>query len=254
MKFIKRHPRIFWTITVLLTLIIVGTGVFVINTIRESQLALRDPNNPAIQYADSHWNWDWYEPDNHSIVSDGSPQPRYECAEFVARALSTQNIFPGMNTLSPQNTAKGNSYGTYKGYHLWNVGVAGFPGLYDYLIEKGYGKDIGNNPSQARPGDVVFYYGSRNEATARNRRHTALLVQTGTTVNGLSTLIDSHNNAHKDFSYNMWETVTIVHLFINDSSSKSTQKSVIPSSQSFVFSSGYALHTRREWADAMGAF
>jgi hypothetical protein len=216
MPFRKKHPRVFKTIITLLLVSVVTGSIILISTVIDNLSALTDPDNTAIKYADGHWNWNWYSSHDHDTVMAGTSQPGFECAEFVARALSTQGIFPGLDPDFPQNQSNGESYGTYRGYHLWNVGVPGIKGLYDYLIDKGYGKDIGNNPANARPGDVVFYYGIGHDTDVRYRVHTAILVQTGKAVNGNGTLIDSHNLALYHFPYNWWEAVSIVHLSVND--------------------------------------
>jgi hypothetical protein len=171
--------------------------------------------NAAIQYADTHWNWTWYEENNHGTVGDGASQPGFQCSEFVSRALSAIGIFPGLNPYSPQGGS--NSYSSYKGYAMVWVDryhdgqvVASKGGLYEYLINEGYGTDIGNDLSRASPGDPVFY---KYNSTTNDREHVALLVQIG---NQQTTLIDAHNRAHLRKPY-FWGVPSIVHLHLNDS-------------------------------------
>jgi hypothetical protein len=165
----------------------------------------------AIQYADSHWNWPYYTRSTPAVPS-GVFQPDFQCAEFVARALSAAGLIPGLNPNSPQTGPQ--SFASYrapngKTYYLWNVGRSHIPGLYQYLIESGLGVDIGNNPTLASPGDVVFYYGGGTLAPD-DRTHTALMVQTG--AEARDALVDAHNAAHYHYPYAMEHPLTIVHL------------------------------------------
>ncbi len=152
----------------------------------------------AVQYADSHWNWDWYDPNHHGTVSAGDGQPNFACAEFVARALAAAGLFPGLGPDDPQS-----SYASYwlngRDYHLWNTGTADVVGLHDYLLDNGLGVDVGDNPSLASPGDPVFYY--NGSVTAANREHVEILVAAGKTPGGGDTLADSHNFAALHISY-----------------------------------------------------
>ena len=173
----------------------------------------------AVQYADSHWNWPFY---NRSTpaVPEGVFQADFACAEFVARALSAAGLIPGLNPNSPQwpSSAGEQTFAQYrapngKTYYLWNTGKDDVKGLYDYLIESGLGTDIGDHPTLASPGDVVFYYGG-GTLSARDRTHTAIMVQTGTT--SADARVDAHNTAEYHTYYAMEHPLTIVHLRYSD--------------------------------------
>jgi len=161
--------------------------------------------NAAVTYADSHWNC--ANVSCTSTVSAGSAQPNFQCAEFVARALSTEGLIPGLNSSSAQS-----AYGSYKAsngktYDLLWVGWTttggyntGINGLYQYLTQTGKASDIGNSPGGAVPGDVVIYH--------EGQGHTALLVQTGS-----SPLVDAHNNARYHVGYTEgYSSLTILHI------------------------------------------
>lgn len=157
--------------------------------------------NAAVSFADSHWNCATAA--CTSRVSAGSAQPYYQCAEFVARALATEGLIPGLSASSSQS-----AYGSYharngKTYDLlwvgWAYGGWDGQGLYQYLIQNGVGTDIGNHPSQASPGDVTIYF--------EGAGHTALLVETGS-----SPKVDAHNNARYHVGYTEGYSLTIVHI------------------------------------------
>src|SRR2546430_17455182 len=106
--FIKRHQL---TVRLLTLLLICG----VLTSFRglssahaasfqapRQQTAVSIPPPPSVIYADSHWNWATFPANNHSTVSAGSPQPQYQCAEFVARSLVYESPFPHLTTSSSQ--------------------------------------------------------------------------------------------------------------------------------------------------------
>lgn len=188
-----------------------------------STLALS--TNSAVAYANQNWNYNSY---NHLLPaqdcenanpysncvtrviapSSGRYQPDFQCAEFVARALSTEGIFPNLN---PNSTPQ--SYQQYK--------VNGTPynlltpsGLYSYLTQRGWGKDVGDNPGQAQPGDVVFYYTPGTNKQTNNLEHTTIITISG----GTNTKVDSHNVDYQNELYSVFEENdksmprTIVHI------------------------------------------
>ena len=167
----------------------------------------------AIQYANKAWNWKFN--DGECCVSAGSAQevPDFQCAEFVSRALSAEGLVPGLTPSSSWDSygSYGHDASTNAPYNLRLVGD-----LYTYLTSN-FGKDIGDNPAQASPGDVVFYY---NFAGAL--QHVALLTVTGSVPGGSDTLMDAHNVAEQDDSYaDVGDGVnpfprTIVHLYVNN--------------------------------------
>jgi hypothetical protein len=175
-----------------------------------------NPSNLAIQYADSHWSWtkydhstDWACQKGDNIPADNcvqtadaySPyvmQPNFQCAEFVSRALATEGLMPNLGSNDSQSAYGAYLYnGTY--YDLWNTGTASVVGLYDFLINSGSGIDIGDQPTLASPGDVVFYYAGA--VTPANREHVEILTSVGTTPGGSDTLADSHNFAGYHMAY-----------------------------------------------------
>jgi len=175
----------------------------------KAKAAVTNPGNLAVQYANTHWNWDWDSTDSldYYTVNAGNGQPNFECAEFVTRALSTEGLTPGLDAYNSTS----DQYANYNGYNLRLVGD-----LYNYLIRNRLGTDIGNNPSQAVPGDVVFY------STAAGMFHVVLLTQTGTTVDGSDTLVDGHNIAEYNQVYSPGydeygnvATISIVHIAMN---------------------------------------
>lgn len=161
--------------------------------------------NAAAAYADSHWNC--ANISCSSTVSAGSAQPNFQCAEFVARALSTEGLVPGLNSSSSQS-----AYGSYKAangktYDLLWVGWTtadgydtGINGLYQYLIDNNIASNIGNSPSSAGVGDVVIYH--------EGQGHTSLIVTAGS-----SPLIDAHNNARYHIGYTEgYSSLVILHI------------------------------------------
>jgi hypothetical protein len=180
--------------------------------------AVTDPGDPAIQYADSHWNCT--DPSCSSTVAEGDAQPNFQCAEFVSRSLAADGLIPGLTQDSDQS-----AYQYYKAQNgqnydlLWvgwtsSDGYDTTPGLYQFLTDTGLASDIGNDPADAAPGDVVIYH--------EGDGHTGLLIQTGTTVNGSDTIIDAHNNARYHAPYELYSSLTILHIHRHLSSSTSS--------------------------------
>ena len=159
--------------------------------------AVTDPGDPAVQYADSHWNCT--DPACTSTVSEGDAQPNFQCAEFVSRSLAADGLIPGLNQDSDQSAFDPYKASNGKNYDLLYVGWtsgAGYnttAGLYQFLTDTGLATDIGDDPAGSVPGDVVIYH--------EGEGHTALLVQTGTTVGGSDSIVDAHNNAYPSSSF-----------------------------------------------------
>jgi len=166
--------------------------------------AAASATNAAVTYANSHWNCATAACTTRVAV--GAAQPKFQCAEFVARSLAAQGKVPGLTSRSSQA-----AYGHYRArngkiYDLLWVGVnasgyndGGIPGLYQYLIQNRVGTNIGNHPSKAAPGDVTFHF--------EGQGHTGLLVQTGKTP-----LADFHNNARYHVYYTEGYRTIIVHI------------------------------------------
>jgi hypothetical protein len=154
---------------------------------------LTSPNNTAVQYAESHWNWTLY---NQSTTGS---QSGFQCAEFVARSLAAEGLLPGLTPTSSQSAYQYYTPGTPGNSTTYNLLQVGWTnntsenGLYQFLTAySGLVTNIGDNPAAAAPGDVVIYAGGE---------HTALLIQTGTTRDGSDTLVDSHNSASYHVPY-----------------------------------------------------
>jgi hypothetical protein len=191
--------------------------------------ALTDPVNPAVQYAETTWNWWNYT--GSCCAPENSGQPDFACAEYVARSLSTQGLMPGLNTnsmqgggvdvwdtgpTSPQNFNYYSYYGAV--FRLLDTGTSTITGLYQYLINNGLGMNVGDDPAGAVPGDVVFYSypDQQGQFSVANMQHTAILVATGTTPGGGDTLIDEHNVAGQHWGYasiGWYDSNHVFHLF-----------------------------------------
>ncbi|GCE31354.1 hypothetical protein KDA_68380 [Dictyobacter alpinus] len=181
--------------------------------------ATTNPNNAAVQYAEGHWDWNWQSTEstaNPLHVQQGDLQGNFQCAEFVARALTAEGFFSELNA----DTSTSDQYANYSGYNLRLVGD-----LYTYITNNGLGTDIGNNPQEAVPGDVVFY-----TTPTSGMFHTVLLTATGTTINGADTLMDGHNVAEHSQPYSPgWDeygnqaSITIVHMNVTPPSTSKQQ-------------------------------
>ncbi|HLG77724.1 MAG TPA: hypothetical protein VKX46_15005 [Ktedonobacteraceae bacterium] len=141
-------------------------------------------------------------------------QPNFQCADFVARALTQDGLVPGLNNggvygSSPATNSIGSpSYqsGNSTGYNLIYV-----PTLDNYLINSGLGTNIGTNVSQAAPGDVIIYYDSSGDY------HTMLITsapfQSGSTW---EVYLDGHNASAYHNLLTYWTSANpsfkIIHL------------------------------------------
>src|SRR5579885_2634647 len=135
-----------WLLPLLSGLLVVAVlvgALFISFTVRGGAHAA-GATNAAVSYADSHWNCG-----NAACtfrVSAGTPQPNFQCAEFVARSLAAVGKVPGLTPNSSQS-----AYGSYharngRTYDLLWTGVdasgtndEGIPGLYQYLTQNGVG-------------------------------------------------------------------------------------------------------------------
>ncbi|MFB9238783.1 hypothetical protein ACFFWC_25185 [Plantactinospora siamensis] len=170
-----------------------------------------DPNNASVQYADKTWNWDWFDSSSHGFVGAGDWQPNFQCAEYVARALAFEGLIPGLSANSPQSAFATYTASNGRVYHLWNVGSSGVPGLYNFLRDTGLGTWIGNTPTAARPGDVIFYYNTTdpNQRNDSTRVHTTLVVRAGTESEAQ---YDGHNAAELNGTYGSAGMRDIIHI------------------------------------------
>jgi len=136
--------------------------------------------NNVIDFANANWNC--ANAACTSLVSVGSGQPNYECAEFVARSLAAGGLIPGITPGASQN-----AYYTYK-YKgttydlLWVSSKQGGPkGLEDLLIVLGW-KHMGTSTSNIHAASAIMCHGSSG-----NYGHT--VVGVGNNV------VDAHNVA-----------------------------------------------------------
>ena len=169
-----------------------------------------DPGTRALEvrFADAHWNWTAW--NDSTPAAPGSAQPNYQCAEFVARALAAAGLVPGLTADAPPS-----GYGSYtapngKVYDL--LLISNLPqhnNLYAYLMDSGVGQDVGDQPGQAQPGDIVVTYlgaGSRPS-------HTGLVARAGTATSEAT--VDAHNNARLDYGYHYYAPAHLVRLVPN---------------------------------------
>ncbi len=182
---------------------------------------------------------------NHAVKvpTDGHTyfQPYFECAEFVARALSQGGDIPGLvnggtyGSSPPTATWGSYSYGnfpmTYMGtsysgntvYDFNDTGTNTIRGLYQYLTTPtqsgdslaGTGLGVPVSVSQAAPGDIVFFY--TGSVSLANLEHVMIVTQSsGTTA---TTLLDGHNvdNYHVTLSFvaGGFAGYTILHMHAN---------------------------------------
>jgi|GEM_PF-2438291 len=159
-------------------------------------------SNPAVTYAETAW--DWADPLGNTTVGSGQWQPGFQCAEFVARALSKAGYI-GLNG----DTASQGAYDNFFGYHLTNVGTSTYLGLYQYLMSKVGAVDLLADPTLAQIGDVVFYYTGTSDDS---REHTAIIVDK--TSDG-HIYVAGHNIAQQHADYLQGGTfnhLSILHL------------------------------------------
>ncbi len=166
-------------------------------------------------------------------TNDAYFQPNFQCTDYVSRALSQMGLTPslnngGVNGSTPASTPNsGFGYGYYPFTStpyasdsindLIDVGVPGILGLYNYLLDTGLGTNVHQNLSQARPGDVIFFYDNGSISDA-NRAHAVIVTATFQRSGQWDALLDGHNVAtyHDDFLTN-WFSVygknyEIIHL------------------------------------------
>jgi len=173
--------------------------------------------NPAVTYADNHWNRTYYDDrtasqeyycdgagydanlqcihgGNH--YSDTSPggdfQPNFQCAEFIARALTEYGYMPGLDAYNSTQNAYQNYYPPAGPHDKFNL-LAVTPGLggdtlEDYLVNTGRAVNIGRSLDRAAPGDVIIFTDSANVP-----QHAAIFVSVGS--NWATSFVDAHNVA-----------------------------------------------------------
>jgi hypothetical protein len=177
------------------------------STVAESPL---DYLNRAteVRYAENHWNWTAW--DDSTAVAPGADQPNYECAEFVARALAAAGLIPGLSPDAPQNDYFDYTAPNDKVYDLLLISdLPQYHNIYDYLMDSGIGKDVGEDLAFALPGDVVVTYAGPGETMS----HTGLVVQAAT-VSAEAT-VDAHNHARFHYGYHYYAPSHLVRLVPN---------------------------------------
>jgi len=136
------------------------------------------PGSGCQGFADSQWNC--ADPGCGSTVPDGSPQPNYECAEFVSRTLAAGGYI-SLGSTDPQTSYANFQYTDGNTYDLlWtsSKSAEGGPlGVEDLLIAMGW-----QNGGSITECTVLLVVGSGGYET-----HIAVGVAADT--------IDAHNNA-----------------------------------------------------------
>jgi hypothetical protein len=136
--------------------------------------------------------WDCANADCTSIVSDGSAQPNYECAEFVSRSLAASGYLPGLGSFASQSAYGSWSYGGKVYDLLWVSDKQGGPlGLREALIALGW---TSVSSSSIKIGSAVFVDGSDGAYS-----HVAIGVGTN--------LCDAHNNARYHVTCSSYYTI-----------------------------------------------
>lgn len=138
-------------------------------------LALAAPTE-TIKYATEHWNWSSYN-DSTNTVSSNTLQPNFQCAEFVARSIVATG---SIGDLKADSTSSELGSLMYKNKR-YNVRMV--TGLYNFLIDTGIGKDVGNDKQSAVLGSVVIY---------GNFEHTAIVTDASDTS---QIKVTAHNTA-----------------------------------------------------------
>ncbi|QMU77427.1 hypothetical protein GXW83_18720 [Streptacidiphilus sp. PB12-B1b] len=161
-----------------------------------------------VQFAESHWNWTAW--NDSTPVAFGDAQPNYQCAEFVARALAAAGLIPGLGPNDPQSDYFDYTAPNGKVYDLLLISeLPQYNNLYAYLMDSGIGEDVGDQPSEAQPGDIVVTYLGPNGTPS----HTGL-VSHAATATGEAT-VDAHNNARLDYGYSYYAPSHLVRLVPN---------------------------------------
>ncbi|MBC3839803.1 hypothetical protein GXW82_04810 [Streptacidiphilus sp. 4-A2] len=138
------------------------------------RLSDTDPGTRALEvrFAQTHWNWTAW--NDSTPAPAGGAQPQYQCAEFVARALASAGLVPNLGPNDPQNDYLDYTAPNGKVYDLLLISaLPQYNNLYAYLMDSGIGQDVGDQPAQAQPGDIVVTYLGANGSSS----HTGLVAQ-----------------------------------------------------------------------------
>ncbi|WP_329568693.1 hypothetical protein [Kitasatospora sp. NBC_01266] len=158
-----------------------------------------------VNWAESHWSWTAW--NDSTPVTDGSDQPNYQCAEYVARALAAAGLVPGLGPDDPQDSYFNYTAPNGKTYDLLLISdLPQYHNLYDYLMDSGLGTDIGDHPEDARPGDVVVTYAGPGVT----KSHTGLVVTAADGSN--EPTVDAHNRARSHYGYHFYAPSHLVRI------------------------------------------
>jgi hypothetical protein len=161
-----------------------------------------------VAFAESHWNWTAW--NDSTPVADGSDQPQYQCAEFVARSMAAAGLIPGLTPDAPQSDYFNYTAPNGKVYDLLLISVLPqYNNIYDYLMDSGVGIDVGDDPADAQPGDfVVTYLGPNNTSS-----HMGLIATAPTATDEAA--VDAHNHARYHYGYHFYAPSHLVELAPN---------------------------------------
>ncbi|WP_424712098.1 hypothetical protein [Kitasatospora acidiphila] len=158
-----------------------------------------------VEWAEQHWaDTAWNDP---TPVAFGADQPKYQCAEYVARALAAAGLVPGLRADDPQDSYFHYTAPSGTTYDLLLISdLPPYHTLYDYLMDSRLGSDVGDQPVGARPGDVVVTYAG----PGGTRSHTGLVV---TAQDGSAEpTVDAHNRARQHYGYHYYAPSHLVRI------------------------------------------
>lgn len=140
----------------------------------------------TVDYAKNHWNWTTYN-NTTTQASKGGWQDKFQCAEFVARALAAAGPIGNLTPYSTGFSAFEYPAGSGTFYDLENVGD-----LYNFLINSGVGTDVGAslNPQTLTLGSVVVF-----GSASKDFEHVAIVTDT-TDPNNI--IVTQHNQAEDE--------------------------------------------------------
>ncbi|MDH6117386.1 hypothetical protein ABH930_001629 [Kitasatospora sp. GAS204A] len=158
-----------------------------------------------VDWAESHWNWTAW--NDSTPVAFGADQEKYQCAEYVARALAAAGLVPGLGPDDSQDAYFNYTAPNGKTYDLLLIGdLPQYHNLYDYLMDSGLGTDIGDHPEDARPGDVVVTYAGPGVT----KSHTGLVATAADGSN--EPTVDAHNRARLHYGYHFYAPSHLVRI------------------------------------------
>ncbi|MHA6757746.1 amidase domain-containing protein [Streptacidiphilus sp. PAMC 29251] len=161
-----------------------------------------------VKYAEAHWNWTAW--NDSTAVPFGSAQPDYQCAEFVARALAAAGLVPGLSPDASQDDYFHYTAPNGKVYDLLLISeLPQYNNLYAYLLDSGIATDVGDQPAQAKPGDIVVTYLGPDGTLS----HVGLVSHAPTAT--AEATVDAHNNARLDYGYHFYAPSHLVRLVPN---------------------------------------